>query len=142
MAAQEHEHSFSRWTHTISLRPVPLLTFYRATLLSLALYILLGWHAAMLGLCLCVLLQRQPSAPAHHAIRLRFGPGDWRWQEHGHTRYYQLHQALRGPFWYSIQLQDAGGRQLRINLWQFAMSKTAWRRLNVLLHAKRWQQLA
>ena len=121
---------------------MPLLTFYRATLLSLAFYILLGWHAAMLGLCIFILLRRLPSAQAHHMARLDFGPGDWCWQEHGSSRYYQLHQAARGPFWYHIQLIDARGRKRRLNLWQFAMSKTAWRRLNVLLHAKRWQQLA
>ncbi len=152
MALQEQQLLSQRWTHVIRLRPAPVLLLYRALVLSLALFAVFGWHAALLSLIVVILLNKSPStqlaaatssaANVSASARLCFGPHDWIWQSGTQTIYYQVHQAWRGPFWYHVQLLDMQGHQRSLTLWQFSMSKTAWRRLNVLLQAKRWQQLA
>lgn len=149
---QEQQRLSQRWTHVIRLRPAPILLLYRVLILSLAFFAVFGWHAGLLALVVAILLHKTPSATtpttpssvvnASSFARLRFGPHDWIWQSETQTIYYQVRQAWRGPFWYHVQLLDMQGCQRSLTLWQFSMSKTAWRRLNVLLQAKRWQQLA
>ena len=170
MTAKAQELNAQRWTQVISLRPAPILFFYRAAVLTLAVWAVAGWHLAVLSLTCFILFSRRASlavfsAPQlsehktatnlpiasssntysstdfHGYPRLYCSPQRWLWRLGSQSIYYQVEQAYRGPFWYYVVLRDAQGRRRKLSLWRFTMSTTAWRRLSVLLQAKRWQQL-
>lgn len=139
MTAQAQVLNRERWTATICLRPAPILFYYRAFFLGLIFYAMAGWHAALLSLTIALLMS---SPDSRGAERLRCGPHRWLWRTDKEHIFYHLVRAYRGPFWHYIVLQDDRGEQRKLTLWRFTMSATAWRRLNVLLQAKRWQELA
>lgn len=145
MANQAQDPLSQRWTQMISLRPAPIVPLFQAFILGLSFYGVFAWHASLLILTLFFLWFKsnylsENTRQLGRQTRLRFGPGVWRWQTGTQTQYFYLLQASRGPYWYYITLAGTDGQTRQLCLWRFTMSKTAWRRLTVLLQAKRWQQ--